>query len=70
MEKFDPIDSSYLIMFVGMLQIWNLMYSMYIWIIKNVGLELIIFSINVDVVSCSKVFNTINSMFLSIVLLT
>ena len=70
MTKFDPIKSSNQILFVSMLQILNLRYSMYFWIIKYVDLESIIFATNLDDLSSSKFFNTFDSMFLSIVLLT
>ena len=43
---FDPIESSDQIMFVSMLQILNLIYSRHFWIIKCVGLEPILFVIN------------------------
>ena len=62
MAKFDPIKSSDQIVFVSMLQIWNFRYF---WIIICIGLESIIFAINVDVVSFSKVINTFDYMFLS-----
>ena len=62
MAKFDPIKSSDQIVFVSMLQIWNFRYF---WIIICIGLESIIFAINVDAVSFSKVINTFDYMFLS-----
>ena len=43
---------------------------MYFWIIKCVGVEPIIFFINLNTASSSKVFNTLNYTFLSILLLT
>ena len=43
---------------------------MYFWIIKCVGVEPIFFAINLDIASSSKVFNTFNYTFLSILLLT
>ena len=67
MTKFD--ESSNQILFVNMLHIWNLRHSRHFWIIKCVSFELIIFSINLDVVSSSKVFNIFYSVLLSIVLL-
>ena len=69
MTMFDLIKSSYLIMFVGMLQIWNLKYSKYFFIIKCIGLELTLFAINLNVMSSSKIFNTFDFVFLSIILL-
>ena len=69
MTKYDLIESSNQIMFVSMLQIWNLRYFRHYWIIKCVGLELIIFVINMDVASSSKVLSIFYSVFLSIVLL-
>ena len=70
MTKFNRTESlDQLIMFINMLQIWNLRYSMRFFIIKCIGFEAIIFSINVKVVSSFKVFNTFDYMFLSIVLL-
>ena len=56
-------------MFISMLQIYNLRHLRHYWIIKYVGLEPISFSINMDVVSSSKVFSTLDSVFLLIVLL-
>ena len=71
MAKFHPIESSYQIMFVSMLQILNLGYSKHFFIIKCVNLEPIIYAINPNVASSSsKIFSTINFVFLSIVLLT
>ena len=69
MVKFDLIDSSNQIMFVSMPQIWNVRYFWHYWIIKYVGLEPILFAINIDVASSSKVFNIFDYVFLSIVLL-
>ena len=69
MAKFDPTQSSYQILFNNMLQIWNLKYYRHFWIIKYVGLEPILFAINLDVGSSSKVISTIDFVFLSIVLL-
>ena len=37
MAKFDPVDSLDQILFVNMLQIWNLKYFKHCWIIKCVG---------------------------------
>ena len=70
MTKFNPTKSSDRIMFVSMLQIWNLRYSRYFWIIKYVGFEPIIFAINLHATLSSKVFDTFYFVFLSIVLLT
>ena len=70
MAKFDPIESSNQIMFVNMLQICNFRYSRHFFIIKCVGRKSILFAINLDATSSSKVFNTLDSVFLSIVLLT
>ena len=58
MTKFDPIKSSYQIMFVSMLQIRNLRYSRYFLLSKCVDLESIIFAINLDATSSSKVCST------------
>ena len=69
MTKFDPIWSINKIMFVSMLKIWNLRYLMYYWIIKRVGLESIIFAINMNNVSFFKVFSTLYYVFVSIILL-
>ena len=55
-KSFDPTKLLCQILFISMLQIWNLKYSRYFWIIKCVGLGLIIFAINLDVASSSKVF--------------
>ena len=68
--KFDLTISSDQIMFVSMLEIWNLRYSRYFFIIKYIGIELIFFAINLNVVLSFKVYNTFNFMFLSIILLT
>ena len=64
--KFDLIESSNQILLVSMLQILNFMYSKYIWIIKCVGLELIIFAINLNTASSFKVLHTFDSMLLLI----
>ena len=48
MKKFDPIESSDQIISDSMVQIWNLKYSKHFWIIKCIGLEPIIFAINLD----------------------
>ena len=69
MSKFDPIKSSNQILFVSMLQIWNLRYLIHCWIIKYIGIESILFGIKMNVVLFSKVFNTIDYLFLSIVML-
>ena len=67
MVNYDPIYSSDQILFASMLQIYNLRYFKYFWIIKCVGIKPIIFAINLDALSFSKVFNTFNFVFLSIV---
>ena len=41
MIKFDMIELSNQILFISMLQIWNLMYFRYFWIIKCMGLDMI-----------------------------
>ena len=69
MEKYDPTESSYQIMFVNMLQILNLRYYKYFFIIKYINLELIFFYINLDITSSSKVLITFDHVLLSIVLL-
>ena len=69
MTKIDMTESSNQILFVRMLQIWNLRYSRHFWIIKCVSLEPILFAINLDAASSFKGFNTFDSVFLSIVLL-
>ena len=68
--KVDPKKSSNQILFINMLQIWNLRYSRHFFIIKCVGLDPILFAINLNATSSSKVFSTLNYVFLSIVLLT
>ena len=51
-------------LFVSILhQTWNLKYSRHIMIISNVGLELFLLAINLDVVSFSNVFNNLIYMF-------
>ena len=70
MSKFDSIESSYKILLVTMLHIWNLRYFKHFWIINRIGLESIIFAINLDATLFSKVFNIFDFVFLSIVLLT
>ena len=70
MTKFDPIESSDQIIFVSMLQIRNLRYFRHFWINKYVCLEPILFAINLDAISSSKVFSTFNYLFLSIIFLT
>ena len=55
MAKFDLTESLEIVL-VGMLQICNLMYTKYFWIIKCIDLESIIFAINLNVASSSKVF--------------
>ena len=67
MEKFDLTESLDQILFISMLQIWNHRYSRYFLIIICIGLEPILFYINMDVVSSSKAFSTFDYMFLSIV---
>ena len=46
------------------------MYYKQFWFIKYIDLEPIIFAINFDTVSFSKVFNTFDYVFLLIILLT
>ena len=57
MVKFDPTKSSnkILIMFVGMLHIYNPMYFKHFIIIKYVNFEPIIFIINLSIVLCLKI---------------
>ena len=69
MTKFDSIESLYQILLVRMLQIWNLRYLKHYWIIKYVSLESIIFTINIDDTSSSKVFSTLDYIFPLIILL-
>ena len=57
-KKFVLTESSNPILFVNMLQIWNLRYSRHFWIIKHIGLEPIIFSINMNDASSYIVFST------------
>ena len=49
-----------------MLQIWNLKHSKHFWIIKRVGLESIILSINLNDTSCYIIFSTFDYVFLFI----
>ena len=56
MAKFDPTEPYTQMLFVSMLQIWNLRYSRHFLIIKYIGLELILFVINIDVVSSLTFF--------------
>ena len=70
MIKFNLIKSSDQIIFVYMLQIRDLRCSRHFWIINNVHLEHILFVIKLDVTSSSKVFNTFDFVFQSILLLT
>ena len=67
--KFDPIKSSNQILYVSMLQIYNLKYSRYFFIIKCVGLEAIFLLLTLMLHHPLTVFNTFNYVFLSIVLL-
>ena len=69
MTKFNPIESLDQILFVSMLHIWNLGYSRHFWINNYVDVEPAFFTINLDIVSFSKVFNTFDFVFISIVLL-
>ena len=62
MKKFDMPESSVKIVFI-----WNLRYSRH-FLLLNIHHEPIIFSINLNVVSSSKVFSYFNYMFLLIVL--
>ena len=70
MSKFNPIESLDQIIFIIILQIWNLRYSKHFWIIKYVNLKPLFFVINIDIVSFFKVFNTFDFVFPWIVLLT
>ena len=65
-EKFVLTESSNLILFVNILQIWNLRYSRHFWIIKHVGLEPIILSIKLNDASSYIVFSTFDYVFLFI----
>ena len=56
-------------MVVNMLQNWNYRYSSHYRIIKYVAFEPIIYVINLDVTSSSKVFSEFDSIFLSNILL-
>ena len=67
MTKFDLIKSLNQNIFVSMLQIWNLRYSRHFWIIKCISFKSIIFAINFDATSSSKIFNIFYYVFLSIV---
>ena len=60
MVKFDRTKSSNQILFVSMLQIWNLRYFIHFFIIKYVYLESIFFATNQDIVSS---FSTFDYMF-------
>ena len=62
--KFDSIKSSDQILFVSMMKIWNLRYSRHFLIFKCVGLELMIFVINLNIASFFKVFRTFDCVFL------
>ena len=55
MAKFDHTHSLYRIMFANMLQISNLKYFMYCWIVKYINFKTIIFAIDMNVVSYFKV---------------
>ena len=59
MTKFDLTKSLYQILFISILQTYNLRYSRRFWIIKCVGLKPILFSINLDVASSSKVVSSV-----------
>ena len=61
--KFDSTKSSNQILFVNILQILNIRYFRYYWIIKYIGFEPIIFVINMDTASSSKAFNIFYYMF-------
>ena len=67
MTKFNPTELSDQILLVSILQILNLRYFRSFLIIKYIGFESIIFAINLDVASSSKIFNTFDYVFLSIV---
>ena len=64
--RFDRVIS---MLFVSMLQILNLRYFKHCWIIKCVGLKPILFTINMDAASSSKVFSMFDFVFLLVVLL-
>ena len=66
MTKFDLIESLDQIIFINMLHIWNLRYFKYYWTFKYIGLESIIFAINMNVVSFSKIFSILEFVFLLI----
>ena len=70
MTKFNPIKLLDQIIFVNVLQIWNLRYSRYFWIIKCVSFEPIFFAINLDTTPSSKVFSTFDFVFLYIIYIT
>ena len=50
-------------MVINMLQDWNHMYSSHYRIIKYVSFEPIIYAINLNIASSSKVFSEFDSMF-------
>ena len=62
----DKVQSDIVIRLNHILLIWNLRYFMNLWIIKCVGLESILFAINLDVASSSNVFSFFDFVFLSI----
>ena len=60
MTKFNSTESSDQILFVSMLQILNLKYFIHFFIVKYIGIESVIFAINLNITSSSKVFITFN----------
>ena len=68
-SKIYSIGHRHQIVVVNMLQNFNHRYSSHYKIIKYVGFLSIIYAINLNVASSSKVFNEFDSMFLSNVLI-
>ena len=68
-SKTYSTEQRHQIIVFNMLQNWNHRYSSHYRIIKYVGFEPIIYVINLDAMSFSKVFIEFDSMFLSNVLL-
>ena len=68
-KKIYSIGQKYQVMIVNMLKNWNHKYSILYRIIKYVGFESIIYTINLATTSSSKFFNKFKYMFLSNVLL-
>ena len=67
--KLNPIKSLDRILFVNILYIWNLRYFRNFLIIKYIDFELIIFTINLDVMLFFKVFIIFYFVILLIILL-